>query len=120
MSSFLCVKLNLLLSLLYNSLSIPLAAGVFYPFIHARLPPTVAAIAMALSSISVVGSSLALRLYRAPEIGVQDPQNRRRSSWFNRQRADGIDNDDLNEPLLPHTPTEPTSNLSRMQEGRAS
>jgi len=114
------IQLNLLLSLLYNSLSIPLAAGVFYPFIHARLPPTVAAIAMALSSISVVGSSLALRLYRAPEIGVQDPQNRRRSSWFNRQRADGIDNDDLNEPLLPHTPTEPTSNLSRMEEGRAS
>jgi hypothetical protein len=60
--------MNLLWSLLYNCLSIPVAAGAFFPLIHTRLPPTVAALAMALSSVSVVFSSLALRLYRPPEI----------------------------------------------------
>jgi hypothetical protein len=60
--------MNLLWSLLYNCLSIPVAAGAFYPLIHTRLPPTVAALAMALSSVSVVFSSLALRLYRPPTI----------------------------------------------------
>jgi hypothetical protein len=60
--------MNLLWSLLYNCLSIPVAAGAFFPLIHTRLPPTVAALAMALSSVSVVFSSLALRLYRPPDI----------------------------------------------------
>ena len=61
-------QLNFIWSLLYNCLSIPLAAGVFYPILHTRLPPTVAALAMALSSLSVVASSLALHLYRPPKI----------------------------------------------------
>lgn len=60
--------MNLVWSLLYNCLSIPVAAGVFFPLIRTRLPPTVAALAMALSSVSVVFSSLALRLYRPPII----------------------------------------------------
>ena len=37
---------------------------------HTRLPPTVAALAMALSSLSVVASSLALHLYRPPNVSV--------------------------------------------------
>ena len=68
-------QLNFIWSLLYNCLSIPLAAGVFYPIFHTRLPPTVAALAMALSSLSVVASSLALHLYRPPKItSSDDPQ----------------------------------------------
>jgi Cu+-exporting ATPase len=64
------IKWNLLWSLVYNCLGIPIAAGVFYPIAHTRLPPTLAALAMALSSVSVVLSSLTLRLYRPPtEIG---------------------------------------------------
>ena len=63
-------QLNFIWSLLYNCLSIPLAAGVFYPFFRTRLPPTVAALAMALSSLSVVASSLALHLYRPPKVSV--------------------------------------------------
>eukprot|EP00531_Pseudo-nitzschia_arenysensis_P006506 CAMPEP_0116157054 /NCGR_PEP_ID=MMETSP0329-20121206/23146_1 /TAXON_ID=697910 /ORGANISM="Pseudo-nitzschia arenysensis, Strain B593" /LENGTH=821 /DNA_ID=CAMNT_0003654149 /DNA_START=437 /DNA_END=2902 /DNA_ORIENTATION=+ len=62
------IQLNFIWSLLYNCLSIPLAAGVFYPIFHTRLPPTVAALAMALSSLSVVASSLALHLYRPPNV----------------------------------------------------
>mmetsp|Transcript_1437 Transcript_1437/g.1930 ORF Transcript_1437/g.1930 Transcript_1437/m.1930 type:complete len:564 (-) Transcript_1437:28-1719(-) len=60
------IKLNFVFSLVYNCLGIPVAAGALYPFIHTRLPPTLAAVAMALSSLSVVGSSLALRLYQPP------------------------------------------------------
>jgi magnesium-transporting ATPase (P-type) len=62
------IQLNLFFSLVYNCLGIPVAAGVFYPFIRSRLPPTLAAVAMALSSLSVVSSSLALRLYVPPDV----------------------------------------------------
>jgi Cu+-exporting ATPase len=62
------IQWNLLFSMVYNVLSIPIAAGVFFPIFHTRLPPTVAALAMALSSVSVVGSSLALRLYKPPNV----------------------------------------------------
>jgi Cu+-exporting ATPase len=54
------IKLNLLLSLMYNSLGIPIAAGVIFPAVQERLPPIAAAAAMALSSVSVVVSSLLL------------------------------------------------------------
>jgi P-type Cu+ transporter len=60
------IQWNLVWSLIYNCLGIPLAAGVCFPLVHTRLPPTIAALAMALSSVSVVFSSLALRLYRPP------------------------------------------------------
>ena len=54
--------------MVYNLLSIPLAAGIFFPIFQTRLPPTVAAVAMSLSSISVVFSSLALRLYKPKDV----------------------------------------------------
>ena len=72
------IRWNLFWSLLYNSLGIPIAAGVFYPLVHARLPPTVAAVAMALSSVSVVLSSLTLRCYRPPSVEDSAGGRRRR------------------------------------------
>jgi len=60
------IRLNLLWALGYNSLGIPIAAGVFYPFTHRALPPYVAAFAMALSSVSVLTSSLSLNRYKPP------------------------------------------------------
>ncbi|CAM9465188.1 unnamed protein product [Ectocarpus sp. 12 AP-2014] len=54
--------------MLYNLCGVPIAAGVLYPFLHIRLPPALAGLSMALSSISVVLSSLALRFYKKPEI----------------------------------------------------
>ena len=62
------IQLNFVFSLVYNIIGIPLAAGVLFPIFHTRLPPTLAAVAMALSSVSVVFSSLALKLYNPPDI----------------------------------------------------
>ena len=71
------IQLNFAFSLGYNIICIPLAAGFLFPFFQMRLPPTLAAIAMALSSVSVVFSSLALRLYKPPHIVIKSPSARR-------------------------------------------
>ncbi len=60
------IRLNMFWALGYNSAGIPVAAGVFYPLTHLTLPPELAGLAMALSSVSVVTSSLLLRRYRKP------------------------------------------------------
>ena len=58
------VKQNLFFSFVYNSLGVPLAAGVLYPAFGIMLSPMVAAAAMSLSSVSVVGNALRLRRAR--------------------------------------------------------
>jgi Cu+-exporting ATPase len=58
------IRQNLFLSFAYNVAGIPLAAGVLYPFFGLLLSPVVAAAAMALSSVSVIGNSLRLRAVR--------------------------------------------------------
>ncbi|KAI5954526.1 hypothetical protein KGF54_002301 [Candida jiufengensis] len=65
------IKFNFGWSLVYNMIGLPIAAGVIYPYKNSRLDPVWASAAMALSSISVVLSSLALRLYK-PKINVND------------------------------------------------
>lgn len=55
------IRQNLVLSFAYNVAGIPLAAGVLYPFFGVLLSPVVAAAAMALSSVSVIGNALRLR-----------------------------------------------------------
>ncbi len=57
------IRSNLFLAFVYNTLAIPLAAGVLYPFTGLLLSPVVASAAMALSSLSVVGNSLRLRRF---------------------------------------------------------
>lgn len=60
------IRINYIWALGYNILGLPLAAGVLFPFTGLRLPPWVAGAAMALSSVSVVCSSLLLRHYKRP------------------------------------------------------
>jgi Cu+-exporting ATPase len=55
------IRQNLALAFAYNTLSIPVAAGVLYPFFGVLISPIWASAAMSLSSLSVVGNSLRLR-----------------------------------------------------------
>ena len=55
------IKQNLFFAFIYNALGVPIAAGVLYPFFGILLSPMIAALAMSLSSVSVVGNALRLR-----------------------------------------------------------
>jgi Cu+-exporting ATPase len=55
------IKQNLFFAFIYNSLGVPVAAGVLYPFFGILLSPIIAAAAMSLSSVSVVSNALRLR-----------------------------------------------------------
>ena len=58
------IRQNLVFAFVYNTAGIPVAAGVLYPFTGLLLSPMIAAAAMALSSVSVIGNSLRLRAMR--------------------------------------------------------
>jgi Cu+-exporting ATPase len=62
------IKLNFFWAMCYNLVGMPLAAGVFFPKFHMMVPPMFAGLAMALSSVSVVCSSLLLRCYSPPAL----------------------------------------------------
>jgi Cu+-exporting ATPase len=56
------MRQNLGFALLYNGLGVPVAAGILYPFTGLVMSPMLAALAMSLSSVSVVGNALRLRI----------------------------------------------------------
>jgi Cu+-exporting ATPase len=62
------IRQNLFWAFAYNTALIPLAAGLFYPLLHILLPPEVAGLAMAMSSVTVVTLSLLLKKYVPPVI----------------------------------------------------
>jgi Cu+-exporting ATPase len=58
------IRQNLFFAFIYNAAGVPIAAGVLYPWFGILLSPIIAAAAMALSSVSVVGNALRLRRVR--------------------------------------------------------
>ncbi|WP_010140337.1 heavy metal translocating P-type ATPase [Oceanicola sp. S124] len=58
------IRQNLFFAFVYNSAGVPLAAGILYPFLGILLSPIIAAAAMSLSSVSVIGNALRLRATR--------------------------------------------------------
>jgi len=77
------IRLNFAWATCYNLVLVPAAAGAFYPFTQQRLPPAAAAACMVFSSVSVVLSSLALRLYAPPDLQKAAGERRCRR-WFGR------------------------------------
>ena len=55
------IRQNLFFAFIYNSIGIPVAAGLLYPFLGILLSPMIAGAAMSLSSVSVIGNALRLR-----------------------------------------------------------
>ena len=58
------IRQNLFFAFVYNTLGVPLAAGVLYPAFGVLLSPIIAAAAMSLSSVSVIANALRLRRAR--------------------------------------------------------
>jgi Cu+-exporting ATPase len=58
------IRQNLFFAFVYNAIGVPLAAGVLYPLFGLLLSPMIAALAMSLSSVSVIGNALRLRRLR--------------------------------------------------------
>ncbi len=54
------IRQNLFFAFVYNALGIPIAAGVFYPFLGILLSPVIASVAMTFSSVSVISNALRL------------------------------------------------------------
>ncbi|MBV8520703.1 MAG: HAD-IC family P-type ATPase [Acetobacteraceae bacterium] len=55
------IRQNLFFAFIYNALGVPIAAGILYPAFGILLSPVIAALAMSLSSVSVIGNALRLR-----------------------------------------------------------
>jgi Cu+-exporting ATPase len=58
------IRQNLFFAFVYNAAGVPIAAGLLYPFFGILLSPIIAAAAMALSSVSVIGNALRLRVVK--------------------------------------------------------
>ncbi len=63
-ATMLNIKQNLFFAFIYNSIGVPIAAGVLYPFFGILLSPMIAAAAMSFSSVSVIANALRLRRAR--------------------------------------------------------
>jgi heavy metal translocating P-type ATPase len=68
------VRFNFGWAICYNAIGVPIAAGVIYPYHNTRLSPVWASAAMALSSISVVLSSLGLKWFKRPKVVLEMEQ----------------------------------------------
>ncbi len=82
------IRQNLFWALIYNTLGIPLAAGLFYPIFHWQLNPMFGAAAMSLSSVCVVTNALRLNLFRT--IKTSDAESPRKIGENHRKEVTGV------------------------------
>lgn len=97
--SFRRIKINLVWALLYNVIMIPFAMGFFLPF-GIMLHPMIAGAAMALSSVSVVASSLLLQFWKPP-------------AWMDRELMEQGTNEYTDAQF--DSPSKPPSLLSKLK-----
>ena len=105
------IRMNLFWAFFYNTLGIPVAAGVLYPLLHLQLSPMIGAAAMSISSVCVVTNALRLRGFRPtwnrkseeqPTVQGAEPQQ-----TCNFTNSDGISG---------HCPVQPSCNLKQQEE----
>ena len=89
------IKLNFVWALGYNSIGIPIAAGVFFPVFQKALPPFMAAAAMALSSVSVLTSSLLLKRCKAPKYEARFEKRGKGAKWYRLFKVKQVIMDDV-------------------------
>ncbi len=94
------IKANFIWAIGYNVLALPVASGLLFPLLKHQLPPVFAGIAMICSSLSVLGSSLALRCFKpmthilgdAPE--RSDGRKQSNGPWID------VEMEEMDEPLM--------------------
>ena len=99
------IKQNLFWAFLYNSIGIPIAAGVFYSLLGWKLSPMLASAAMSLSSVCVVSNALRLRGWKPKLPSLPSPRWNAPSS-----RRELLPPPNPREPLLPPRPS-PSSSI---------
>lgn len=92
------IYLNFVWAFLYNIVALPFASGVFFPALHWQLPPVVAGIAMVVSSLTVLTSSLLLKLFKPKWVIEQHSETKNVHVTNITSLNDDID--DLSSPLL--------------------
>lgn len=90
------VKENLFWAFIYNTLGIPLAAGIFYPWLGWRLSPMLGALAMSLSSVCVVLNALRLKLFNPNKVN-------RKILHREKLSASQLDNSSISADGIPET-----------------
>ncbi|MCI9096262.1 MAG: heavy metal translocating P-type ATPase [Lachnospiraceae bacterium] len=106
------IKENLFWAFFYNSIGIPLAAGVLYPAFGIRLNPMFGAAAMSLSSLFVVGNALRLRGFKAGERGPAHEAEAEDGA------AEAWENAEAGENACPGQEIEKNSKIEEKQEER--
>jgi Cu+-exporting ATPase len=81
------IKQNLFFAFVYNALGIPIAAGVLYPATGLLLSPMLAALAMSLSSVSVIANALRLRGVKLDPVAASWTRPRAKDSIIARSAA---------------------------------
>ena len=112
------IKENLFWAFFYNSIGIPLAAGVLYPAFGIRLNPMFGAAAMSLSSLFVVGNALRLRGFKAGERGPAheaEAEDDAAEAWENAETGESLE---AGENACPGQEIEKNNKIEEKQEER--